>query len=279
VKLSRPGWWLVTIWLYLAPTGGRYDLLTSLPFWCGLVYALFPLNLLVYGLNDYTDIAIDAANDRKGNFMYGAKCTPEQLRSLPQIIVVFMVGGATGLALLTGKYVEMVQWLVLCFSVNLAYNIEPFRLSSKGPFELPCVVAGFAGCTWLGIIVNDVPTCSTGYWAHLTCLVLRTQIWTELLDYAPDAACGRRTTSTLVGERASQVLVVLLLLMEVLVTFYFFDDWLMRLFSVLGLVVFIGLELVKGTSDREKKTAMKMQNAVGLSLVLWIWHKAIFAGR
>ena len=29
---------------------------------------------------DYTDVELDAKNDRKGNFMYGAKCSREQMR-------------------------------------------------------------------------------------------------------------------------------------------------------------------------------------------------------
>lgn len=36
--------------------------------------------------------------------------------------------------------------------------------------------------------------------------MLRTQIWTEFLDYDPDSACGRRTTSTLLGKAGMVVL-------------------------------------------------------------------------
>jgi len=166
---------------------------------------------------------------------------------------------------------------VVCVAVNAAYNLEPLRLSSKGPYELPCVVCGFAGVTILASLVNDLPWASTGYWAHMTCLVLRTQLWTELLDYDPDAKCGRRTTSTLVGKRWSKVLVLFFLAAEAGVTWYFFEDMLMRIFSFAGVAAFVGLECIRGTNDREKKKAMKMQNALGLSLVLWVWHKGIFA--
>lgn len=276
VKISRPGWWLVNVWLYLAPTGQHYELLSTLTFWVGLAYALFPLNLLVYGLNDYTDVEIDAKNNRKGNFMYGAKCTLEQMKDLPRIIVVLNVLGIFVLALLTGKWLQLATWLVICFAVNAAYNMEPLRLSSKGPWELPCVVFGFSGVTALASIVNGIPWPSTGYWAHMTCLVLRTQLWTEFLDYGPDAACGRRTTSTLVGPTMSKVLVVLFLAMEAAVTWHFFDDWLMRLFSFSGIVAFTALEVVRGTDDREKKKAMKVQNGLGLSLVFWIWYRGVF---
>jgi len=277
VKLSRPGWWLVHVWLYLAPTGQKYHLLTSPAFYIGLFYSLFPLNLLVYGINDYTDVELDKNNDRKGNFMYGAKCSMEQMRDLPRVIVLLNVAGIFALQCVTGKWIQLTIWLVICFIVNLAYNVEPLRLSSKGPWELPCVVAGFTGVTTLASVVNDLPWASNGYWAHMTCLVLRTQLWTEFLDYDPDLACGRRTTSTLVGKFWSKCLVVFFLCMEAFVTWYFFADWLMRVFSFSGIVAFVALEVVRGTTDREKKKAMKAQNALGLSLVFWIWYRGIFA--
>lgn len=277
VQLSRPGWWLVHVWLYLAPTGQKYYLLTSPCFWLGLAYALFPLNLLVYGLNDYTDVELDAKNDRKGNFMYGAKCSREQMKELPRLIVLLNVVSMVILAFVSGRWLALSLWLPICFAVNLAYNVEPLRLSSKGPFELPCVVFGFTGVATLASIVNKLPWAPVGFWAHMTCLVLRTQLWTEFLDFDPDFAAGRRTTSTLVGKTWSKVLVLIFLALEGLVTWYFFEDTLMRIFSCSGIVAFVALEVIRGTSDKEKKKAMKVQNALGLSLVFWIWHKGLFA--
>jgi len=277
VQISRPGWWLVHVWLYLAPTGQKYHLLYTVQFWLGLVYALFPLNLLVYGLNDYTDVEIDSDNDRKGNFLYGAKCTREQMRDVPRIIVLTNVLGILALAMVTGKWGPLSLWLVICFIVNGSYNLEPLRLSSRGPWELPCVVGGFSGVAVLASVVNDIPWAPLGFWAHMTCLVLRTQLWTEFLDYEPDTKCGRRTTSTLLGRFWSKVFVVAFLLAEAGVTWYFFEDLLMRMFSISGCVAFVALEVIKGTDDREKKKAMKMQNGLGMSLVLWIWYRGIFA--
>eukprot|EP00933_Yihiella_yeosuensis_P030816 TRINITY_DN24391_c0_g1_i1.p2 TRINITY_DN24391_c0_g1~~TRINITY_DN24391_c0_g1_i1.p2 ORF type:complete len:113 (-),score=17.09 TRINITY_DN24391_c0_g1_i1:75-413(-) len=111
----------------------------------------------------------------------------------------------------------------------------------------------------------------------MTCLVLRTQLWTEFLDFDPDHACGRRTTSTLIGKFASKAFIIFLLALEAIVTYFFFEDTLMRVFSVLGMVTFIAFEIIRGTSDKEKKAAMKAQNAMGLSLVLWIWYRGLFA--
>jgi len=265
------------VWLYLAPTGQKYELLGRGTFWLGLMYALFPLNVLVYGMNDYTDVELDRDNKRKGNFLYGAKCTKEQLKDLPAVIISLNVLGIMVLAVATGKYGALALWLVICFIVNGAYNLEPLRLSSKGPFELPCVVFGFSGVTALGSIVNGIPWAPTRYWLHMSFLVLRTQLWTEYLDYQPDLACHRRTTSTLVGKTWSKVLTVLFLVGEFLTTAVYFNDVVFQLFSVSGILVFVALEVVRGTSDAEKKKAMKVQNAIGLSLVFYIWSKGLFA--
>lgn len=43
------------------------------------------------------------------------------------------------------------------------------------------------------------------------------------------------------------------------------------------MVAFVALEVLRGTDDKEKKKAMKAQNALGLSLVFWIWHRGLFA--
>ena len=68
LKVSRPGLWFATIWLYLLPTSQMDGIWTSIPFWIGLVYVTFPLNFLVYGWNDMVDIETDALNPRKDSF-------------------------------------------------------------------------------------------------------------------------------------------------------------------------------------------------------------------
>ena len=89
VAVSRPYYWLVTCWLYLLPTGGRYELFDQLPFWLGLSYCTLPLNLMCYLMNDLADVEVDAKNDRKGGGMLGAKASAARLHAtaLPTAIV------------------------------------------------------------------------------------------------------------------------------------------------------------------------------------------------
>jgi len=46
LKVSRPGLWFQTLWIYLLPTSATSAWLSP-PFWLGLVYVTFPLNFLM----------------------------------------------------------------------------------------------------------------------------------------------------------------------------------------------------------------------------------------
>jgi len=58
LKVSRPGLWFPTIWLYLMPLAGR-PLGEGAAFWAGLAFVTFPLNFWVYGWNDRVDRETD----------------------------------------------------------------------------------------------------------------------------------------------------------------------------------------------------------------------------
>ena len=84
LKISRPGLWFPTLWIYLVPFSNETNFYTTIPFWLGLLFVTFPLNYLVYGLNDYNDFEADAINERKGNFLFGAKLSKLQLTAIPK---------------------------------------------------------------------------------------------------------------------------------------------------------------------------------------------------
>jgi len=83
LRVSRPYFWLVTLWIYLLPTGGRYDIFTSTSFWLGAAYCTLPLNLLCYLMNDIADVEVDKYSLRKSNgSMLGTKEGVSRLRML-----------------------------------------------------------------------------------------------------------------------------------------------------------------------------------------------------
>src|ERR1700720_121588 len=81
LQVSRPGLWSTTTLFYLMPLG-RADFLHSGKLWLGLFFALFPLGLLLYGVNDIVDAEGDLLNPRKGTFLFGSRGARDQLAAL-----------------------------------------------------------------------------------------------------------------------------------------------------------------------------------------------------
>jgi 4-hydroxybenzoate polyprenyltransferase len=64
LQVSRPGLWSTTALFYLMPLG-RANNLYSPRLWLGLIFVLFPLSFLLYGVNDIADAEADQRNPRK----------------------------------------------------------------------------------------------------------------------------------------------------------------------------------------------------------------------
>jgi 4-hydroxybenzoate polyprenyltransferase len=132
LQASRPGLWLTAVWFYLLPLGGHY-LIDSPAFWLGIVYVSFPLGLLIYGWNDCVDYAADQLNPRKGNILFGARGTKEQLRQLPRWIVLVQVPFAVAFVALGGW--KMLGFFAAMSAACFLYNNLNFkaRRRSRSP--------------------------------------------------------------------------------------------------------------------------------------------------
>ncbi len=104
---------------YLMPLG-HADFLHSAKLWLGLIFVLFPLSFLLYGVNDIVDAETDALNPRKGTFMFGARGAREQLASLKWQIAVAQIPFAVAFYFLVGPRI-LVWYAALLVAVGL-YN-------------------------------------------------------------------------------------------------------------------------------------------------------------
>lgn len=134
LKISRPGLWFPTVWIYLVPFNLETNFWLELNFWIGFVFVTFPLNYLVYGLNDYNDYASDEINDRKGNFLFGAKSSKKQLIGLPGHITLVVLPFVIYFTIISGF--KMLLLLIFMVVVNIIYNFKPFRIKERPPFEI-----------------------------------------------------------------------------------------------------------------------------------------------
>ena len=187
LQVSHPGLWLVTIWVYLLPTGGPNMLVwRDSAFWVGLFHCTMPLNLLVYWWNDLGDFSTDATNPRKGGKWLGARASGAALGALRTLVL----GAQVPFALYYAAHPRLgpawtVGWFGAVCAVNFAYNCEPIKLSSKNPPFDFIGPLGYLLVIPLAERLTGVPALPATGWVHTVLLIVRTQLWTQLELYAP----------------------------------------------------------------------------------------------
>ena len=133
IQVSRPGLWTTTAVFYLMPLG-HWNIFGSAAFWIGLFYVLFPLGLLLYGVNDIVDAEADKFNPRKGTFLFGSLGASEQLASLRWQIALVQIPFLVLFFFLVGP--RLLWWLAtLLLAVGL-YNAPRFGWKGRPPFDV-----------------------------------------------------------------------------------------------------------------------------------------------
>ena len=222
LKISRPGLWFPTVWIYMVPFGQVTGYLETFDFWIGLLFVTFPLNYLVYGLNDYNDIDADKANERKGNYLFGAKAGQEKLKSVPKRI--FFVILPFFMLFVVTKGVWMFALLCLMVIVNIGYNFPPLRLKEKPPFEI-LIQSGYVITALFCVELNQLKPLPWQTLVYLVLFAFQAHIAGEIMDIEPDKKALKRTTSLVLGRRNSKILMLSLLLLESYLLWYWFNDW------------------------------------------------------
>ncbi|MGW9684224.1 UbiA family prenyltransferase [Flagellimonas sp. 2504JD1-5] len=230
LKISRPGLWFPTIWIYLVPFGNQEGFTSSFLFWVGLFFVTFPLNYLVYGLNDYNDFDADKINDRKGNFLFGAKANIEQLKLIPWRIALVMFPFFIVFTVESG--LKMLFLLALMVLVNVIYNFKPFRLKERPPFEI-LIQSGYVLTAFFCIQLNGLPSLPWQTVIYLTLFAFQAHIAGEIMDIEPDTEAGKMTTAVFLGRRKTKILMLVLLTLESFLLVYWFKDWVLACFLML----------------------------------------------
>lgn len=230
LKISRPGLWFPTLWIYLVPFSNEVGFWKTIPFWLGLFFVAFPLNFLVYGLNDYNDQQADAVNKRKGNFLFGAKATSVQLAMIPKKVSIVILPFIILFTIMSGY--TMLLLLVFMIGINILYNFKPFRLKERPPFEI-FIQVGYVLTAIFCVELNQLPSIPWQTLVYLMLFAFQAHIAGEIMDIEPDIEAGKRTTATILKRKYSKLLMLLLLLVEVYILVFWFQD--MVLASFLGL--------------------------------------------
>ncbi len=279
LKVSRPGLWFATVWLYLLPTSQQSEIWYSPIFWLGLIYVCFPLNLLVYGWNDSVDYDTDQLNIRKDSFWFGAKGTQKQLQNLWKPILVTQLLFYPLLIWFGGW--QMIPLLFGMLLVNYLYNLPEKGLRGKPPLELLCQV-GYLLIAPLSIYLNQVDHLPFATYLYLFLFAVQSHIMGEVMDIEPDRKSNRKTTATVLGTAKTKMIIMLLVLIEVILLLFYFNDKFFAGFLGLGLVWLLIDLLIIFKTKKYTLGQMKLfafgSNALAVISMVYVWISGCLLG-
>lgn len=273
IKISRPGLWFPTIWIYLVPFSFNDAFWNNYNFWIGLLFVTFPLNYLVYGLNDYNDYKADQLNLRKGNYLFGAKSSKSQLKGLIKKIALIITPFVIYFTCIKGY--KMCLLLLFMVVVNIIYNFKPFRIKERPPFEI-LIQIGYVVTALFSVLLNDKAMLPWQTVVYLCLFAFQAHIAGEIMDIEPDIKADKQTTATLLGRRKSKFLMLLLLIFETIILAHWFQDYILAgflgIFSVWLLMdVFIVFKDKPYTLPQMKFFGIAMNLCAILSM-FWILY-------
>jgi len=266
LQVSRPGLWTTTILFYLMP-GGRSLQIHNAAFWLGLFYIVFPLSLLLYGVNDIVDAEGDRFNPRKGTYLFGSRGADPQLKSLrwqiavSQIPFLFLFWFYSGL--------RIFPWfLALLFAVYV-YNARPVALKGRPPFDV-LIQASYLLIFILSSWLNRVPQLPWQTFLFGALFAMHSHVFGEVMDIEPDQKSGRRTLATQLGRVPAKFFIAAILVVESLLVRHYFADLVITSFLALGALFFIADALLLWKSRAYSPPQMR--------LFLWGWNIAAILG-
>jgi 4-hydroxybenzoate polyprenyltransferase len=230
LKVSRPGFWLTSVWFYLLPMGGVF-VFASWPFWLGCFYVTFPLGLLIYGWNDLVDAETDRHNPRKDTYLFGARPSPGQLRRLPWHLALVQLPLLAAFVWMEGA--RVFAWIAALVLATAIYNGPRGGLKGRPPFEMLNQVGYllvFVLASWL----NDVPQLPWSTFLFGALFAMHSHLFGQIMDVVPDRAAGRRTTAVCIGIVRAKFLVVAFMLAEAALVGWFSADLFMGAFLLLS---------------------------------------------
>ena len=266
VQVSRPGLWSTTALFYLLPLGRR-DFTHSGRLWLGLLFVLFPLGLLLYGVNDLADAGADQLNPRKGTYMFGSRGARNQLAALKWQIFAAQLPFLAAFYLLVGP--RILAWYgTLLLAVGI-YNAPRFGWKGNPPFDV-LIQASYLLVFVLSSWLNNAPQLPWQTFVFGALFAMHSHVFGEVMDIEPDYLSGRKTTATVIGRVTAKFLIVALLAVETPLVRLCFHDWIVAGFLALGAVWFAVDATLLWKERKYRPEEMR--------LFLWGWNIAALLG-
>ena len=266
IQVSRPGLWTTTILFYLMPLGRSFDW-HRMAFWAGLFYIVFPLSLLLYGVNDIVDAEGDRYNPRKGTYMFGSRGADQQLRSLRWQIAAWQMPFVYLFWIFVGPRIFL--WLAAILLAVYFYNARPIALKGRPPFDV-LIQASYLLIFILSSWINNVPQLPWQTFLFGALFAMHSHVFGEIMDIEPDEKFGRHTLATQIGRIRAKFFVAFLLLIEFFLIVRYFHDGAIAIFLAAGVIWFV-LDATLLWKDRPYSPRQ-------MRLFLWGWNVAAVLG-
>lgn len=274
LKVSRPGLWFATVWLYLLPTS-QMNVASTWEFWYGLFYICFPLNFMTYGWNDIVDHEVDALNPRKDNFWFGAKADYGQLKVLWKAILVVQLLFYPMLIYIGGF--PLIVLLLLFLLINGLYNLPEIGLRSIPPLELLCQF-GYLLIVPLSVYVNNTAEIPITTYLYLFLFAIQSHLMGEVMDIEPDRATGRVTTATKIGMKNTKLLIIGIVVLELVLLITVYQEYVFAGMLGLGLLwLLVDLFLIfkqKTYTLAQMKLFGALSNGMAILTMAYVWYTA-----
>ena len=266
LQVSRPGLWSTTALFYLLPLG-RMDFVHSRRMWLGLVFVLFPLGLLLYGVNDLADADADQLNPRKGTYLFGSRGAREQLAALKWQIAAAQLPFLAAFYWMIGA--RILWWYAILLLAVGIYNAPRFGWKGQPPFDV-LIQASYLLVFVLSSWLNGVPQLPWQTFVFGALFAMHSHVFGEVMDIEPDRLSGRKTTATGIGRVAAKFLIAAMLGVESALVYLYFGDRVVTGFLATGAVWFIVDATLVWKNRAYSPTEMK--------LFMWGWNAAALAG-
>jgi len=278
LKVSRPGFWLTSVWFYLLPLG-QHEVFGSGAFWLGVFYVTFPLGMLIYGWNDLVDFETDRLNPRKDTFLFGARPTLAQMRRLPLAIALVQVPFVAAFVWLVGW--KSLAWFAALCAATALYNGPGIGFKGRPGFDLlnqTGYLLVFVLSSWL----SSVPQLPWSTFVFGALFAMHSHLFGEIMDIGPDRAAGRRTTAVAIGIRPSKVLLIALLIIEAALVWQCARDPWIAAALVAGACFFTADACLLWRTRPYAPWQMRLfflgWNATAALSIPWVWKTATLAG-
>jgi 4-hydroxybenzoate polyprenyltransferase len=285
LQVSRPGLWTTTAMFYLMPLGHAV-LFHSGKLWLGMFFVLFPLGMLIYGVNDIVDAEADLLNPRKGTFLFGSRGAREQLAALKWQIAAVQAPFLVAFYLLVGP--RILWWYATLLLAVGIYNAPRIGWKGRPPFDV-LIQSSYLLVFVLSSWVNHAPQLPWRTFLFGALFAMHSHIFGEVMDIEPDQLSGRRTTATQIGRVRAKFLIATLLGIETALVYFYFRDWIVTGFLALGALWFL-LDATllwrnRAYTPKQMRLFLWGWNAVALLGMFWNWthstltHVVAGAGR